>query len=335
MKKRVLVTGVSGTVGYEVLKQLIDLGQYHIRAFDVETPKSKQLLSSLPQKYEMHFGDITRYDDVEKAARDIDFVIHLAAIIPPLADENPTLAEAVNVKGTQNLIRSLEKHSPKAFFVYSSSISVYGDRVETPHIQVSDPLEPSDGDEYAMTKIKCETLLQSSGLSYTIFRLAAIMGNHKISKLMFEMPLSTAMEICTPSDTARAFVNALKHTSELNKRIFNLGGGEGCRCTYEEFLALSFKIFGLGALNFPPKAFAEKNFHCGWYRDGHHLEEILHFRQDDLSSYFSKVASENKGFRKTLTQLFRPVIKRYLLSLSEPYRAYKNNDTSRIQHFFN
>lgn len=152
---------------------------------------------------------------------------------------------------------------------------------------------------------------------------------------MFEMPLNTSLEICTPSDTARAFVHALAHTKKLEGKTFNLGGGASCRCSYRSFLERSFSIFGLGKLNFPAKAFAEKNFHCGFYQDGEALEEILRFRKDDLSSYFRKVAAENSSIKKAITTLFRPLIKRYLLHLSEPYKAYKTNDTARIYHFFN
>jgi nucleoside-diphosphate-sugar epimerase len=138
------------------------------------------------------------------------------------------------------LIRGLERFSPKAFLLYSSSISVYGDRLKDPNIYKTDPLLPSLGDEYAKTKIAAEDIIQSSRLKWSIFRLTAIMGGHKISKLMFHMPLATKMEICTPADTARAFVNAIEHRNKIEGKIFNLGGGESCRCTYLEFLDRSF-----------------------------------------------------------------------------------------------
>ncbi len=237
MKKSVLLTGASGTVGYEVLKQLIEKNQYEVTVFDIKSKNSQRKFDVLPQTFEIVYGDISNKNDVEHVSKKKDFVIHLAAIIPPLADEMPDLAEKVNVKGTENLIFQLEKHSPNAFFIYSSSISVYGDRLLTPEINVGDELVPSEGDEYAVTKIKTEKIIQQSKLKWSVFRLAAIMGNHKISKLMFHMPLKTSVEICTPADTARAFVNALEHQSELEGRIFNLGGGEHCRLTYEELLS--------------------------------------------------------------------------------------------------
>ena len=330
-----LLTGASGTVGYEVLKQLIAVGKYDVTVFDVETKISKKKFSSLPPNFELIFGDITNENDVERISKNKDVVIHLAAIIPPLADEKPELAEKVNVKGTENLITSLENNSPNAFFIYSSSISVYGDRLQNPDIKVGDPLTPSDGDEYAVTKIKTENLIQNSKLKWSIFRLAAIMGNHKISKLMFHMPLQTCVEICTPEDTARAFVHAIEKQSELQGKIFNLGGGENCRLTYEALLSESFRIFGMGKLDFPEKAFAEKNFHCGYYVDGDDLENVLHFRKDDLKAYFSKVENGVNPAVKVLTKMVNPFVKKMLLKASEPFEAFRTKDQKMIQRFFN
>lgn len=335
MKNKILLTGASGTVGFEVLKQLIEKDKYHIIVFDVDTENSKQKFASLPQKFDIVFGDISKLSDIERLPQNLDFIIHLAAIIPPLADENTALAEKVNLTGTQNIIHHLEKTSPNAFFIYSSSISVYGDRLKTPYIKVGDPLIASEGDHYAETKIKAEKIIQKSKLDWTIFRLAAIMGNHKISKLMFHMPLDTAMEICTPSDTARAFVNALEKQQDLSKRIFNLGGGSSCRNSYRDFLSRSFKIFGLGDLDFPTKAFAEKNFHCGYYEDGDDLENIVHFRRDNLEDYFREVKRKVNPITKFFTRIFSSIIKKYLLKQSEPYLAFKENDTQMIKRFFN
>ncbi|HLV42388.1 MAG TPA: NAD(P)-dependent oxidoreductase, partial [Brumimicrobium sp.] len=285
---KILLTGGSGAVGQNVLKQLCENKDNEIVAFDVKNKRTQKFYKSFSNKITVHYGDISKKEDVVALAKDIDFVIHLAAIIPPLADLNPSLAFKVNVEGTRNLINALEEHSKNAFFLYASSVSIYGDRLNDPLIKVGDPLDPSEGDEYAKTKIKAELAVQNSQLDWSIFRLSAIMGtdNHKISNLMFHMPLETSMEITTPKNTGRAFANAVNHKAELSKRIFNLGGGEECRISYREFLTRSFKVFGLGKLNFPENSFANHNFHCGYYADGDDLENILHFRKDTITSYF-------------------------------------------------
>ena len=336
MAKKILLTGASGTVGYFVLKMLVQQGIFDITVFDIETKKSKRLLNKYKSKVNLIYGDISRMDEVKQACFDKDIVIHLAAVIPPLADDEPEIASRVNVIGTKNLVESIEELSPEAFFIYSSSVAIYGDRLKNPDIFTTDTLAPSLGDEYAKTKIKAEEIIQASRLNWTIFRLSAIMGsnNHEVGKLMFHMPLGTAIEICTPEDTARAFVNAVNHSGELNHKIFNLGGGSSCRIIYKDLLSRSFEIFGLGELDFPENTFAEKNFHCGYYADGDKLEEIVHFRQDTMDDYFLRVKENTNCIKKMFTRIFTKRIKRMLQSKSEPFNARKNNEKELIDRFF-
>lgn len=334
---KIILTGGSGAVGQNVLNQLCKNSDLNIVAFDQENKRTKKFYKDYSNKVEVHFGDISKIEELVEIAKDVDFVIHLAAIIPPLADEKPELAFKVNVEGTKNLISVLEEHSPGAFFLYASSVSVYGDRLENPMIKVGDTLHPSVGDEYAKTKIQAEKAIQESQLDWSIFRLSAIMGadNHKISGLMFHMPLATSMEITTPKDTGRAFVKALFKKDELTKQIFNLGGGEDCRISYHDFLSRSFKIFGLGELDFPKNAFATHNFHCGYYADGDDLEDILHFREDSISSYFERVKESVSPMKKFAAKIFSWSVKKHILRQSDPLEAIKNWDRKGVARYFN
>jgi nucleoside-diphosphate-sugar epimerase len=332
----ILLTGASGTVGKEALLQLLE-HKYPITVFDIETKNSKAIFAPYSNRIKIIYGDVTNKDEVEKACKDIDCVIHLAAIIPPLADEKPDLAINVNTKGTENLIKGLETHSPNAFFLFSSSVSVYGDRLNKYNINVGDKLQASVGDEYAKTKIAAEKIIQSSNLKWSIFRLSAIMGigNHKMTGLMFHMPLNTKMEITTPKDTARAFVNAITKQEELIGKTFNLGGGEQCRITYQKFIEKNFELSGLGKLTFPAYSFAEKNFHCGYYEDGDKLEEIVSFREDTIDSYFEAFKASISGPQRFITKIMSPFIKWYMTTLSEPLHAKKKGERKLIERFFN
>ncbi len=333
----VLVTGASGTVGTATITQILQyVPQANIIAFDLPVRKAKNTLRRFKKKITIVWGDLTRKFDLYKVSKNIDYVIHLAAIIPPLADEKPGLARRVNVEGTRNLIESLEQHSPGAKIIYSSSVSVYGDRVENPYIRVGDPLRPSEGDYYAQTKIQAEQIIQNSALDWTIFRLSAIFGvkNHKLSGIMFHMPLDTPIEITTPEDTGRAFAKALLHFDRLQGQIFNLGGGEKCRILYKDFLRRSFELYGLGQPKFPPIAFAMHNFHCGYYADGDRLEQILHFRNDTIDSYFEQIRKNISPVQRLTTRIIAPVIKKSLLAKSEPLKALLKGQSDKIRRFF-
>jgi nucleoside-diphosphate-sugar epimerase len=334
---RILLTGASGTVGKEVLRQLCESGaESEITVFDLKTKYSKSLFRKYAERINVFFGDLSAKNDISKVCSDKDIVIHLAAIIPPLADKDPALAKAVNVTGTSNLVESIEEKSPDAFFLYSSSISVYGDRCSDMWIKVTDPLVPSDRDEYARTKIEAENIVINSKLKWSIFRLTAIMGlnNHKATELMFHMPLESRMEIATPGDTGRAFINAIYHLDTLNRNIYNLSGGEKCRIAYKDFLSRSFEISGLGKLDFKEYAFAGRNFHCGYYEDGDILNDLLDFRRESIDDYFVNLEKNVPLIRKIPTIIFRKIIKHRLQKKSEPLAAMEAKNQTDIRHYF-
>jgi nucleoside-diphosphate-sugar epimerase len=335
--KRILLTGASGAVGKEVLRQLCNSDiKTDITVFDKRTHYSKLFLTKFRNKVNVVFGDISVKKDISKVCSDKDIVIHLAAIIPPLADKNPLLAKAVNVTGTGNLVECIENQSPDAFFLYASSISVYGDRNSNPWIKVTDPLFPSDRDEYARTKIEAENIVKKSRLRWSIFRLTAVMGvnNHKPSELMFHMPLESMIEIATPGDTGRAFINAIDNADRLKGNIYNLAGGEKCRIIYKDFLSRSFEILGLGKLDFRENTFAGRNFHCGYYADGDILNNILDFRRESIDDYFIALGKNTTMIRKILTAVFRKIIKYSLQKKSEPLAAIESKNQTDIRHYF-
>jgi len=333
---RVLVTGGAGSVGLEVLKELQQHKKwYQVKVLEQNIASVLRKLKPFRKDFQLVLGDITDRKVLDKAAADVDFVIHLAAIIPPLADRDPELAERTNVTGTKMLIESLHRLSPSAFFLYTSSISVYGDRVYNPWITVEDPLLPSEGDEYALTKIRAEKLVVKSRLRWSIYRLSAIMGPQtRLNPLFFHMPLETSLEIATARDTGFALVESIYHQAEIKGKIFNLSGGEGCRTSYRDFLVEVFKSMGLSKINLPDSAFAQRNFHCGNYLDCGALEEILHFQQDNLDDYYKMLSTNGSAFSKFFLSLFPAIIKLFLLSRSDPRRAKRKKNPVQIKRFF-
>lgn len=336
MKKKILLTGASGIIGKEVLKQLVKSDNLDVTVFDLKTEKSVKLFSSYKDKINVVYGDITDTQELEKVTFGLDSVIHLAAVTPPLADANPKSASDVNIHATDSLLNLLQKNSPNAFFLYGSSIVVYGDRVACPMIRTTDPLEPSDNDYYANTRIKAERAIQRSSLKWSIFRTSDVIvyDDYTLNGSMFEMPMETSLEMITPQDAGRAFAYAVEKKDKLNKLIFNLGGGQGCRDSYKGILNQVFKIYGLGKLDYPEHAFAKRNYHGGFYADGDILQDILSFREDTLESYFLHLRKHINPVKRFVFSLMRKPVKRFMLTQSVPYEAYKTNDKTLVQRFF-
>lgn len=333
----VLLTGATKTIGKKVLAQLaLKEDLYEIRVFEKRSTQSVRLFSKYGDKIKVYYGDIANPGDTVEVSKRVNVVLHLESVTPPEAYKKPDLAESINVIGTQNLINNVSLYSPDAFFLYNSSVAVYGDRLKIPYIKVTDPLSPSMGDNYALTKIQAEKIVQESRLDWAIFRTSAIMevGKKNLTRFLFRMPLETSLELISADDAARAFVNAYENKTHLWGRIFNLGGGKTCRTTCSEFLKANFALIGLGELDFPKHAFATRNYHCGFYADGDDLENIIHFRQDSYSDYLKLLEQSVSNASYWKTHLMKGLIKSNLLKRSEPYAAWKRKDKKRIKYFF-
>ncbi len=336
MKKKILLTGASGAVGFETFLELLRRAdRYVTRVFSLGTKSERRAFRPYSSRAEFVWGDLRDPQDIRRAVDGVDVVLHVAGIIPPLADHHPDLAWAVNVGGTKNLLKAVRAQDRPPKVVFTSSISVYGDRVHDPYITVGDPLQPSEGDEYARTKIAAEELIQESGVGWTIFRLCGILvGRLGIQPLMFHMPLDTALEWCHASDAGYALVQAIEEEALLG-RIFNLGGGERCRISARSFLQKMFAIWGLDPEIVPEYAFATRNFHSGYYADGDVLEDLLHFRRKTLQDYLDEVQAGVSPLQRRLVRWIpKPLVRAWLLRMSEPLAAIRMNDEAQITRYY-
>lgn len=330
--KKILLTGAGGNVGYQVLKQLVEKEKYDITIFDINNKVNRKKFKPYRNKVNIVYGDITDNNLIHDLIKDFDVIIHLAAIIPPASDKHPNLAYKVNFEGTRNILSAI-KQNKKGFLLFASSVAVYGDRIDNPYIKVTDELDPAE-DYYALLKIECEKMIKEYDIDYSIFRLTAIMGRPDVDPLMFHMPLETKLEILSSPDAARAFVNAIEHTKELNKKTFNLSGGKSCRTTYKALLRNMFKIYGLNIKYLSVLAFADYNFHCGYFLDSDDLENILNFRRENIESYYKRLRKETKGIIRFFSRIFSLPILFFLQEKSEPLKAQRRNNSSLIKKFF-
>ena len=317
---KLLVTGACGIVGLSAVKELHARG-FTVRAFDLPTPKNRRLAQKMPRAVDKFWGDVTSEADVTMAVTGMDAVIHLAAIIPPLADREPGLAEKVNVGGTQNIVAAIKKLAPQARFIFTSSISVYGDRLCNPHIRLSDPLTPNSDDHYAHHKIRCEQMIRDSGLDWTIFRLSYIVSVRKLQmdKIMFDIPLDTSFEICAAADVARALAAAVTSPAVRGETL-HIAGGEKCRITYREYLKRMFCLFGVGNTFLPEKAFKTSGFHCG-FMETEKSQSLLKFQHISCEDYFAAV-SRKMRVRRFFIRMVRALAQKIVFARSPYYQAF-------------
>ena len=326
---KVLLTGAFGNVGLSTIEELLKKG-YLIRIFEVFNRKNSHIAKKFSNpNIEIVWGDIRDIKAVEKAVENMDVVLHVAAIIPPLADKFPEFAESVNVGGTINIIKAIEKQQKKPKLVFTSSISVYGDRLQNPYITLDDPLTPSKGDHYAEQKIKCETFIRESSLDFAIFRLSYItsMDKLQLDPIMYDVPLDTCLEICDTKDVGLALANAVE-SKDIWGETLHIAGGKQCRTTYREYLTKMLDLFGVGKIELPKEAFAEGNFHCG-YMTTEKSQKALQFQRTTLKDYYRQVKEKVKG-QRFWGRLFKPIARFYVLSRT-PYLKQKRRNNRGLK----
>lgn len=336
----VLVTGGFGLVGRSAVRNLL-LAGHHVRLFDrrgsagrllrgVSSP-IRRILRRLISRVDVREGDICNIADVGRAVRGVDAVLHLAAMIPPVSDRNPEYADFVNRGGTGVLVRACEERAPHARFVYSSSVSVYGDRLANPQIMLSDETAPGANDTYAQQKLAAEAIVSGSTLSWTICRLSAIASPEKLAldPILFDMPLDTSIEWCTAEDAGRALARTVDHP-ELAGRIYHLAGGPRCRTTYREYVDRLTGLMGLGTSFLPEEAFSAGSFHCG-FMEAEPLEIALRFQTQSLEDYYRQV-NGRVALRRPFARLLRSVIRAYLCSQSKYWKEYCARNPLKARH---
>jgi len=340
MKTRILITGATGNIGRYVIQELLQRNIYTIRVLALGTAEERKWLSSYQENIEIVWGDIRNIEVVKKAVQDTTAVIHLAAIIPPLADEQPQLAEAVNVGGMKNILKAVEITNSSPRFLFCSSVSIYGDRVSNPCIKVGDPIQPSVGDHYATTKVEAEELLHKSSLSWTIFRLSAISNpRYEFGPLVFHMPLETSIEWCMAQDVAFCLVEALTlDENTIGQRIYNLGGGLTCRVIFRDYLSHALRLHGLSPKVIEEDLFAKQNFHCGYYVDGDELAALIPFQRSSMQNIYNEMSSHIPFWQKFLNHFIPSfLVKRHFRQMSEPYRVLngdlQDNKTLKTRFF--
>jgi nucleoside-diphosphate-sugar epimerase len=321
-KLNILITGASGSIGFPTFVELLASNTYEITVLLRDSIKNRRKFKRYLNMINIVWGKIENLDDVSKAVRGQDIIIHLAAIIPPKAKQDPEYTKLINVIGTSNLTNAAKNLDQDPKFIYLSSITVYGDRINNPWISITDPVDLKNDDVYTRTKIEAEDLIKQSGLEYVIFRLSYCTSPNslRLDPLVFDVPLKTSIEIIDSRDVALAILHSIERSQVWNN-IYNLGGGASCRIIFKDYLDEMFKIIGLGSNFLPENAFAKSGFHCGFYLSDD-TQAVLGFQKHDLNDWY-EIVRDWIGFKRHFVPLVRWFIRKYLLSKSIYYKKQK------------
>ena len=246
---RVLATGGCGYIGSALLPQLVDDDRVeHVTVLDSlasGTPRNLMGLSlGTTDQLAFHRGDVREYGDVEKAMRDVDTVIHLAAITG--ADSTHERREetfAVNYDGTENVIRAAGKLAVENV-VFASSCNLYGRASST---DIDETTDPDPLNPYAEAKFDAETRICEAQAEYgfdtTALRMSTNYGyspgvrfnlvvNHFVFRALTDRTLTVYGDgtnwrpFINVRDAARAYKRAALNPDAWPRDIYNVGSND-------------------------------------------------------------------------------------------------------------
>ena len=218
----VAVTGITGNMGQATLNEIVKLNEIDKFKFLVleDDKRIKKLLKKHKDskaKFEIIYGNLKDFETCQKLVQDCDYVVNLAAVIPPHSDKFPLKAIECNEKGVKNLIKAIEGLKKQPKYIHISTVALYGNRnFKHPWGRVGDPLLVSPFDIYSATKLRGEfAVLESDIKNWAVIRQTAMLHNNMLADnlndgLMFHTAFNSPLEWATAEDSGLLIANILK-----------------------------------------------------------------------------------------------------------------------------
>ncbi len=213
--KDILITGGCGSIGSEIVRQLLEYKPKRIRIFDNNEASQFNFSQELNNPTVRHLiGDIRDKDRVRRAMKGVNIVFHAAALKHvPLCEYNPFEAVQTNVIGTQNLLDIAREEKIDKFLAISTDKAV-------------NPINTMGA-----TKLLCEKLVTASfGAFRTKFacvRFGNVLNSNGSVVPIFKKQLSKGGPITITSDKmTRFFMSISEAVGLVLESMTLLKGGE-------------------------------------------------------------------------------------------------------------
>ena len=352
-RRTVFLTGATGAWGRATLREFREHdGEYHVIALVRKGKKDDEVLEEFAglSWLEVLRGDLTDPAAVAAGVSRADIVLHLGALVSPIADEQPELTHRVNTGGIRNIVAAVRGLSDpsRTAVVGIGSVAETGNRNPPVHWgRIGDPLRISTFDEYGQSKVIAERELAESGLPRWVWlRQTGILHPGMVQirdPIMTHPPLGGVMEWTSDVESARLLVNLCDPSvpDELWGTTWNIGGGEGWRLTNWQLLSRTIAAVGARDMRgwYDRDWFALRNFHGHWYTDSDRLEELVPYRFDTIEAALARAAAALSPASRWGARLPASMVRRFGM---EPYvrrprgtlGAVRSGDERAVEAFF-
>lgn len=319
-KKTVFFTGATGNMGTETLKQFIQKkDQFNVRILVLPTKQDIKLMARFKNEFsvEIIYGDMTDDALIEECVKGVEYVLHIGAMVSPMADKYPEKTIRTNYGSTLAIINAIKKqpNADNIGLVYIGTIAETGCRREPTHWgRCGDPIKGSMFDYYAVSKIASERAVFESGLKkWVSLRQTGLLPVKRSAgdePIIFHQNLNNVLEWVTAYESGTLMVNVCEDwiPDSFWRKCYNIGGGKGWRFAHWEFLEKNMKPLNLSYKDvYDPRNLALYNFHGQWFTDSDALNDITHFRSITSEDYFKDYTKSMHKLRSNpFIRLFIP-----------------------------
>ena len=190
MKKKALITGITGQDGSYLAELLLDKG-YEVhgiaRRLAIEDPSHRlNRINHILDKVKLHSGTLENYSRFIELFEDLkpNECYHLAAqsfVHESFEDGFSTID--MNIKGVQHALSALHKKAPECKFYFAASSEMFGKVEEIPQTEKT-PFHPRS--PYGISKTTGFDLTRNYRESYNLFACSGILFNHESPRRGFE-----------------------------------------------------------------------------------------------------------------------------------------------------
>ena len=210
-KKRVFMTGCTGTMGTAALEELLTIiEKINLKLLIRDSSKNRSFISKYTKSnnIEIIWGDLLNYSDILKGVENSDYIFHIGGMVSPQCDTKPYLTLKTNITAVENITKAIleQENKDNIKLVYIGSVAETGDRNYPRHWgRTGDPIKISIYDHYALSKVLAEKHVVESGIKYWVsLRLSGIVFPNILKSataITFHVPLNGVLEWCTVEDS--------------------------------------------------------------------------------------------------------------------------------------
>lgn len=173
--KVILITGGAGSIGTVLTEKILEFPVKAVRILDIDEHALFRLGRLVKDsRLRLLLGDIQNIDRLDMAGRDVDIIIHAAAIKNiEISEFNPIQTIDVNINGTINLIKMIMKNKPKKFLNISTDKAVESSTLYGSTKQIGERLTTWAGHHLEFTKfasVRFGNVIESRGNVFEIWK---------------------------------------------------------------------------------------------------------------------------------------------------------------------